>query len=72
MLLLFRKISVQEDGIKKQVEILKNDIKEFEQKLEAQKYQRKETEVDELQVQYEERLSPLRNLTAQLLRYYKL
>ena len=62
-----KKISVQEDSIKKQVEILRNDIKEFEQKLEAQKYQRKETEVDELQVQYEERLSPLRNLTAQLL-----
>ena len=62
-----KEISVKEDGIKKQVELLRNDIKEFEEKLEAQKDQRKETEVDELQVQYEERLSPLRNLAVQLL-----
>lgn len=65
----FRKISVQEDNINKQVEILKVDIKEYETKLENREEQNKESEVDLLQAQYEKRLSLLCNLRHELLRY---
>ncbi|KZC04779.1 PREDICTED: myosin heavy chain, non-muscle-like [Dufourea novaeangliae] len=62
-----KKVSVQADSSKKQVEMVRADINAFEKRLETQKNKLKETEVDELRVQYEERLIPLRNLKTQLL-----
>ena len=67
-----KKVDVQEDNIKKQVDMLRTDIANFEKRLENQKGQREETEVHDIQAQYEERLSPLRNLNSQLLSDKKL
>lgn len=67
-----KEITVQEDGVKKQVDILKTDVTDFQKRLKAQKDQRKEHEVDEIQAQCEKRLSPLRVLRDQLLSEKKL
>lgn len=62
---------MQEDNIKKQVNTLKTDIEKLEKKLEVQKDQHKEDEINEIHAHCIERLSPLRNLNVQLLRYFK-
>ncbi|OAD62054.1 hypothetical protein WN48_07707 [Eufriesea mexicana] len=66
-----KKIKVQEDNLRKQVDTLKADIVELEKKLEIQKNRHKEDEINEVHAQCEERLSSLRNLSAKLLRYFK-
>lgn len=68
---VFREIRIQEDNTKKQVNTLKTDIEKLEKKLEIQKDQHKEDEISEIHAHYVERLSPLRNLNIQLLRYFK-
>ncbi|XP_031840353.1 uncharacterized protein LOC116430405 [Nomia melanderi] len=65
---LLKKVSAQGDNIKKQVEILRADIKEFEQRLETQKDKGKESEIDDFRMQYKERLTSFRNMNSQLLR----
>lgn len=50
--------------------MLRADIGKVETRLKSQKDEHRENKVDELQAQYEERLSPLYNLNTQLLRYY--
>ncbi|XP_076248302.1 uncharacterized protein LOC143188117 [Calliopsis andreniformis] len=67
-----KKINEQEDTISKQVKILRGDVKEFEIKLKTQKNEKQEKEIDALQAQCEERLSPLRSLSSQLLSEKKL
>ncbi|XP_076622601.1 uncharacterized protein LOC143342518 [Colletes latitarsis] len=67
-----KKITTERDSSKKQIEMLKTDIKEFERRLESQKDGRRDNEVDELHAQNEERLNPLRNLSTQLLSKKKL
>ncbi|XP_017761385.1 PREDICTED: filamin A-interacting protein 1-like [Eufriesea mexicana] len=62
-----KKIKVQEDNLRKQVDTLKADIVELEKKLEIQKNRHKEDEINEVHAQCEERLSSLRNLSAKLL-----
>ncbi|XP_043587403.1 probable kinetochore protein nuf2 isoform X2 [Bombus pyrosoma] len=69
---IFRKIKVQEDTIKKQVDTLRTDVAESEKRLVVQKDHDKEDEINELQAQCDERLSPLRNLNTQLLSNKKL
>lgn len=68
---VFREIRMQDDNIKKQVNTLKTDIEKLEKKLEVQKDQHKEDEINEIHAHCIERLSPLRNLNVQLLRYFK-
>ena len=60
---------MQEVTTRKQVDTLRTDVAEFERKLVVQKDHDKEDEINEIQMQCEERLSPLRSLNAQLLRY---
>ncbi|XP_076760040.1 uncharacterized protein LOC143428792 [Xylocopa sonorina] len=67
-----KKISVQEDSAKKQVDILKTDVVELEKRLDSQKDQNKEYKIDVIHAQCEERLSPLRNLCTQLISNKKL
>ncbi|XP_033197370.1 uncharacterized protein LOC117160611 [Bombus vancouverensis nearcticus] len=67
-----KKIKVQEDTIKKQVDTLRTDVAESEKRLVVQKDHDKEDEINELQAQCDERLSPLRNLNTQLLSNKKL
>ncbi|XP_012244193.1 probable kinetochore protein nuf2 [Bombus impatiens] len=67
-----KKIKVQEDTIKKQVDTLRTDVSESEKRLVVQKDHDKEDEINELQAQCDERLSPLRNLNTQLLSNKKL
>ncbi|XP_043525154.1 probable kinetochore protein nuf2 [Frieseomelitta varia] len=62
-----KKIKVQEVTTRKQVDTLRIDVAEFERKLVVQKDHNKEDEINEIQMQCEERLSPLRSLNAQLL-----
>ncbi|KAK1116437.1 hypothetical protein K0M31_019054 [Melipona bicolor] len=62
-----KKIKVQEVTTRKQVDTLKTDVEEFQRKLVVQKDHDKEDEINEIQMQCEERLSPLRNVNAQLL-----
>ncbi|XP_043248288.1 uncharacterized protein PFB0765w-like [Colletes gigas] len=67
-----KKITAERESGKKQIEMLKADIKEFERRLEGEKDGRRDNEVDELLAQNEERLNPLRNLCTQLLSKKKL
>ena len=67
-----KKIKVQEDTVKKQVDTLRTDVAESEKRLVIQKDHDKEDEINELQAQCDERLSPLRNLNTQLLSNKKL
>ncbi|XP_054013416.1 uncharacterized protein LOC128895139 [Hylaeus anthracinus] len=61
-----KNITAAGDSSKKQIEMLRADIKECEKRLERQKDERKENEIDGLCAQYDERLSSLRNLNIQL------
>ncbi|XP_078041847.1 uncharacterized protein LOC144472538 [Augochlora pura] len=64
----FKKVNVQEDSIKKQVEAVRTEYEDFQKMLQTQKDKEKEAnEVEDLHVQYEQQLLPLRNLNAQLL-----
>ncbi|CAL7935587.1 unnamed protein product [Xylocopa violacea] len=67
-----KKISIQDDSAKKQIDILKTDVTEFEKRLDFQKDQNKEYKIDVIHAQCEERLSSLRNLRTQLLNNKKL
>ncbi|XP_076170101.1 uncharacterized protein LOC143148082 [Ptiloglossa arizonensis] len=67
-----KSIYAQRDNVKKQVEMLRADIGKVETRLKSQKDEHRENKVDELQAQYEERLSPLYNLNTQLLSKKKL
>ncbi|XP_076375773.1 uncharacterized protein LOC117228681 [Megalopta genalis] len=64
----FKKVNVQEDSIKKQIEVVRTEYEDFQKTLQTQKDKEKETnEVEDLHAQYEQQLTPLRNLNAQLL-----
>lgn len=67
-----KNVDIQEDNIRKQVDVLRADITEFEKRLQSQKEQHEEIEIHNLHAQYEERLVPLRNLSMQLLSNKKL
>ncbi|CAK9803057.1 hypothetical protein ANTPLA_LOCUS3432 [Anthophora plagiata] len=62
-----KKISMQEESVVKQVDMVKTNIAEFEKKLETQNDKHNKNEVNEIHIQYEERLSALRDLSVQLL-----
>lgn len=62
-------VSAQEDSFKKQIETLKTQIEDYEKKLGSQKDKGHEiNEVIDFHTQHDQRLLPLRNLKAQLLR----
>ncbi|XP_017792243.1 PREDICTED: S phase cyclin A-associated protein in the endoplasmic reticulum-like [Habropoda laboriosa] len=67
-----KKIRMQEDSVGKKIDIFKTHIAEIEKKLVTQNDQYNKNEVNEIHIQYEECLSQLRNLSAQLLSKKKL
>lgn len=68
-----RTVNAQGDSVKKQAEALKTQIEDLEKKLETQKDKvHEKDEVKDVNTQQDQRLIPLRNLKAQLLRYNEL
>lgn len=62
-----KKLSIQEDNAKRQVETLKANITEMEKKLATQQDQIKKDETKDVHAQHDKRLSSLRALYAELL-----
>lgn len=69
--MIYRKTNIQGENIKKQVDTMKNDITELIKKHKMQEDHQGST-IDEIHAQTKERLTTVRELHAQLLRYLKI